>query len=350
MKTVAKILFGSKLYGTDGPESDTDFKEIFVPDSRSLVIGNAKNHMSNNTGKDGMKNTSADIDHELFSLKYFIGLAMEGETVALDFLHAPADKVVHTDLPHVWSELQANRARFYTTRMKSYLGYIRKQAAKYGIKGSRMAALRQVVDMLNTVKHEKWSGAAANELNVKITTGLYGKKIRIKDLKDRFPVNEFCEWASDGNQKAGYQDFYVVLGRKFQITISVEEMKRAIYKLWDEYGHRSRQAEANSGIDFKALSHALRGGYQLQEIYQTGDLIYPLKNAEHIRAVKSGEIRFKEVQEELEDVVSCIEILAEQARKNGMREKPDPDFWNSFIERVYLESITSDYHLMPKVR
>lgn len=350
MKTVAKILFGSKLYGTDTPASDTDYKEIFVPDSKSLVIGNAKNHMSNNTGNDGMKNTSEDIDHELFSLKYFIGLAMEGETVALDIIHAPAAKVVHTDLPHVWAELQANRSKFYTTDMKSYLGYVRKQAAKYGVKGSRMAALRQVVEVLDTVKHEKWGGDAANELNVKITTDLYGKKIRVKDLKDRFPVNEFCEWVIDENQKAGAQEFYVVLGRKFQLTISIDEMKRSIYKLWEDYGERARQAEQNNGIDWKALSHALRGGYQLEEIYKTGDLVYPLSKAEHIKDVKAGLIDFKSVQEELEDVVSSVEILSEQARKNGMREKADPDFWNEFIERVYLESIMSDYNLMPKVR
>lgn len=337
MKTVAKILFGSNLYGTNTPESDTDYKEIYIPDSKSLVMGNAKNHMSNNTSAEGMKNTASDIDHELFSLKYFIGLGMEGETVALDMIHAPADKVLHSDLPHVWEALQANREKFYTTDMKSYFGYVRKQAAKYGVKGSRMAALRQVVDVLKSTD---------DYVYVEMEPLAGTKTVRVFDIKHKLPVNEFCEWVVDTNQKAGCQDFYVVLGRKFQMTISVEEMKRSLYKLWEEYGERARLAEQNNGIDWKSLSHALRGGYQLQEIYQTGDLIYPLKDAEHIKDVKAGRITFKAVQEELEDVVSSVEILAEQARKNGMRQKADAGFWNSFIEDVYLESIMQDYNLV----
>lgn len=31
MKTVMKSYFGSHLYGTSTPESDVDFKEIFIP-------------------------------------------------------------------------------------------------------------------------------------------------------------------------------------------------------------------------------------------------------------------------------------------------------------------------------
>lgn len=50
MKIIAKVLFGSKLYGADGPESDTDYKEIYVPSARDIIIGNVKNHMSRNTG------------------------------------------------------------------------------------------------------------------------------------------------------------------------------------------------------------------------------------------------------------------------------------------------------------
>lgn len=42
MKTVMKSYFGSHLYGTSTPESDVDFKEIFVPPARDILIGNVK--------------------------------------------------------------------------------------------------------------------------------------------------------------------------------------------------------------------------------------------------------------------------------------------------------------------
>ncbi len=334
MKTIVKMLFGSKLYGTDTPESDTDYKEIFVPGAESILLGTMKNHMSYNTGSDAVKNSAKDIDYELFSLRYFINLGIEGETLALDMIHAPMDKVVKSDLPAVWAELQANRSQFYSTDMKSYLGYVRKQAGKYGVKGSRMACLRQVMEALEA--------APAQSPDPKYN-GERMRKTRVGDIAHTLPLNEFCEWVKDENQRSGFQDFYVVLARKFQISVSVEEMQKSLQKTWEEYGHRARQAELNEGIDFKALSHALRGGLQLKEIYSTGDLVYPLKDREYLMQVKAGSVPFKEIQEQLEDVVEEVEKLASQAKKNGMREKADPTFWDNFIRDVYLEEILSVY-------
>ncbi|WPK18090.1 putative nucleotidyltransferase [Escherichia phage BYEP02] len=98
MKTVMKSYFGSHLYGTSTPESDVDFKEIFVPPARDILIGNVKEHMSKNTNNTSSKNTKDDIDHELYSLKYFFKLAADGETVALDMLHTPPELVLNISL------------------------------------------------------------------------------------------------------------------------------------------------------------------------------------------------------------------------------------------------------------
>ncbi|WWS23928.1 hypothetical protein vBKpnAMK2_00279 [Klebsiella phage vB_Kpn_AM_K2] len=115
MKTIVKSYFGSHLYGTSTPESDVDFKEIFVPHPRDILMCQAMNHTNRNTNNSATKNTKDDIDHELFSLKYFFKLAADGETVALDMLHTPSELVVASDLPEVWKFIQDNRARFYTT-------------------------------------------------------------------------------------------------------------------------------------------------------------------------------------------------------------------------------------------
>ncbi|QOI66578.1 hypothetical protein [Erwinia phage FBB1] len=332
MKTVIKSYFGSHLYGTSTPESDVDFKEIFIPDARDVVIDNAKNHFNMDTNSASTRNTKDDIDHELFSLKYFFKLASKGETVALDMLHTPDESIVKSDLPEVWEFIKANRSRFYTTDMKAYLGYVRKQAAKYGVKGSRMAALREVVEVLNKTPDELRYLTAA-------------RKTKVNDISNTLPISEFCRWIHTKDDKGGDQVFYEVLGRKFQSSISVEMMKSSVYKLWEEYGDRARQAELNQGIDWKALSHALRGGYQLQEIYSTGDLKYPLADADILKNVKSGSLDFKIVQEELEAVVADVEILAEQARKNGMPSEVDMTFWDDFVEQVYLENIKDYYKL-----
>ncbi len=327
MKTIMKGYFGSHLYGTSTPESDVDFKEIYVPHARDILTGNVKEHMSKNTNNTSSKNTKDDVDHELYSLKYFFKLAVDGETVALDMLHTPQSLVVKSDLPDVWKYIQDNRSRFYTTNMKSYLGYVRKQASKYGVKGSRLAVLRQALKRSN-----EWGRYFDN-----------GAVIRLSHMKNVLPVGEFASWVETENEKTGKQTFYSLLDRKFQDTLTNKEFNAILVKLEENYGERARKAEANEGIDWKALSHACRGGLQLLEIYKTGDLVYPLQDAPFILDVKLGKHTFKTVQEFLEDIVDQVEHAAEQAAKNGMQQKVDMSFWDDFLEQVYLENHNSYY-------
>lgn len=335
MRTVMKGYFGSHLYGTSTPESDVDFKEIFVPHPRDILLGTAMNHTNLNTNNTATKNTKDDVDHELYSLKYFFKLAADGETVALDMIHTPADLVVKSDLPDVWKFIQDNRSRFYTTNMKAYLGYVRKQASKYGVKGSRLAALRGVLAIVNQIP-EQW-------VDYQEDGSTKQRRTKVEDIKHRLPENEFCEWVFHNHEKTGPQTFYTVLGRKYQTTLSLIELKQSLNKLDAEYGERARKAEANEGIDWKALSHAYRAGYQLMEIYQTGDLVFPLREASIIKLIKAGELPFKEVQELLEDTVDLVEVLAIQAAKNGMPDKVDMKFWDKFVEEVYLDNHNSYY-------
>ena len=139
--------------------------------------------------------------------------------------------------------------------------------------------------------------------------------------------------------KTGPQTFYTVLGRKYQTTLSLIELKQSLNKLDAEYGERARKAEANEGIDWKALSHACRGGLQLLEIYKTGDLIYPLQDAPFILDVKLGKHPFKTVQEFLEDVVDQVEAASTEASKNGMQQKVDMSFWMTSLRRCISKTI-----------
>lgn len=335
MRTVMKGYFGSHLYGTSTPESDVDFKEIFVPHPRDILLGTAMNHTNLNTNNTASKNTKDDVDHELYSLKYFFKLAAEGETVALDMIHTPANLVVKSDLPDVWKFIQDNRSRFYTTNMKAYLGYVRKQASKYGVKGSRLAALRGVLSIVNQIP-EQW-------VDYQEDGSTKQRRTKVEDIKHRLPENEFCEWVFHNHEKTGPQTFYTVLGRKYQTTLSLIELKQSLNKLDAEYGERARKAEANEGIDWKALSHAYRAGYQLKEIYQTGDLQYPLRTAPFILEIKQGLHAFKDVQAELEAIVDEVETNAVWAAKNGMPDKVDMKFWDKFVEEVYLENHNAYY-------
>ncbi len=338
-KIIFDGVFGSTLYGTNTPSSDQDFKAIFLPTPREIILGNGPTHFNRDTNTKNSKNTSEDVDREYYSLKYFIELASKGETIAIDMLHTP----VHQNFAEpnaTWDYIQKNRHRFYTTDMKAYLGYVKKQAAKYGIKGTRLAALRQVMEVVVTLPDQRHI-SAKEALDEAITKHQNFSELghvstvrinKLKDYKDKLPLNEFASLEVDekGNE------FYNVLGRKHQLTIRVSELKEKLARVWDEYGARARQAESNEGIDWKALSHAYRGGIQLLEIYQTGDLKYPLGQANFVKQIKAGEINFKSFQECLEDLIVDVDKACVLADKNGMPSKVDRQFWENFVHNTYI--------------
>lgn len=334
-KIVFDGIFGSTLYGTNTPESDTDYKAIFLPKPKDIILGIGSNHFNQNTSNDKTKNTSNDVDREFYSLKYFIDLAIKGETVALDMIHTPIDMNLASK-NKVWEFIQQNRHRFYTTDMKAYLGYVRKQAAKYGIKGSRLAALREVLNVVDKIPNSsKMNHVTLLGKIPVISSHLPNFETRIENFKNKLPTNEFVFFEKDslGNE------YYNVLGRKCQTTIKISELKERLSKIWTEYGERAKQAESNQGIDWKALSHAYRGGVQLLEIYKTGDLEYPLKDADFIKQIKAGKIEFKQFQPLLENLVSEVDHECQLAKLNGMPDKVDKNFWYDFVANVYFDEI-----------
>jgi predicted nucleotidyltransferase len=89
MKKIIEMEFGSRVYGTNLPTSDTDFKAIAIPSGRDIILQRAFKTIQDSTGNDQTRNTQDDIDKETFSLHYFMRLLTEGQTVCLDMLFTP---------------------------------------------------------------------------------------------------------------------------------------------------------------------------------------------------------------------------------------------------------------------
>jgi len=150
MQEIVRMEFGSKVYGTSIPSSDTDYAGIFIPDFRDILLGRAPKHINESTNKViDSKNAEADTDINLYSLKYFIDMALEGEITAVDILHTP-EKYWVTKFPYgeIWNNIVYNRDKFYTNNNKALIGYARKQASKYGCSSSRLHTVNEVIRIL----------------------------------------------------------------------------------------------------------------------------------------------------------------------------------------------------------
>lgn len=219
---------------------------------------------------------------------------------------------------NIWLDIKSQRTKFYTKDMKSYVGYARKQANRYGIKGSRIAAANEVIKYLSNYDAE------------------LREMVRVRDVYDKLPTSEFlikCSMTDKSQTKE--LNFYEICGRKFQDTLTLSNLMVRAWDIYNEYGARAQQAKTNEGVDFKAVSHALRASYQMLGILKDGDFDYPLPQTEFLLAVKTGQLNFvNEVQPELENVIQTIEKMAESS---SLPQKVDRAYWDKWLLGVYNE-------------
>ena len=302
MNIIVKMKFGAHLYGTATSDSDIDYKGIFMPSKDEVLLGRIPKSQCHSTGKDESKNTKDDIDVEIYSFHYFIELACDGQTVAMDMLHAPEEMILQSS--DIWKAIIKNRHKFYTKNLKSFIDYTRRQASKYGIKGSRINAALQVLELLKREDPSK----------------------KMREIWDELPRIEHCyDIAPDPNGMRQYQ----VCGKSFQESATIGYVIPILEKFYNDYGRRARLAAENRNIDWKAVSHALRAAYQTREILTENSLIFPLKMAPFLMKVKKGELDYlTEVAPVLE---SLMEEVEELSLSSSLPETVDRKFWDQFI-------------------
>ena len=137
------------------------------------------------------------------------------------------------------------------------------------------------------------------------------------------------------------QTFWNVCGRKLPYTNTIRSAHSIVERLVNEYGHRALQAESNQGVDWKALSHAVRVANQAIELLETGHVTFPLPNAQHILNIKLGRLPYQEVAAEIE---AKLELVEAAAAKSTLREEPDQQWIDDFVAKVYGDAVCAAIH------
>ena len=308
---VVKMIFGAHLYGTATETSDTDYKGIFMPSAHQILTCSVPRTQIITSGPGHQKNSPTDVDDDLYSLPYFLTLAGEGETVALDMLHAPTSAILQTSA--TWQHLVTHRTKFYTKNLNAFVGYARRQAAKYGIKGSRLEAVRKALAFLKRQPD---------------TT-------RLTDVWDDLWEDEYCK-----KLESGEDQMWEVCGKKLTGRAVCTHYIPMLQRFLDQFGERARQAERNEGVDWKAVSHAFRAGYQALHILKDGGFSYPLPETDFLRQVKQGTLHYQnEVARKLDDLMEELERLSEAST---LPVEPDRTWINQFLYDTLYDHIQQE--------
>lgn len=318
MDLIVEMRFGAHLYGTATPDSDLDLKGVYLPEAKDILLQRVQPTVSLNRSKGPReKNVPGDVDREVLSLQRYLELLAEGQTMALDMLFAPDAAMIGTP-SRLWRDIQAMAPRLISRQASAFVRYCRQQADKYGIKGSRVSSAKAAY-------------ATLREAEMKL--GANEKLAAIGNALDHFaattPHAEIVEARGPGGRIVRH---FEICGRKMPFTASIKNAREIAERLVGEYGQRALAAESNEGVDWKALSHAVRVANEALELLNSGHITFPLPNAAHILQIKQGQLPYRAVATEIETLIEKVDAARLQS---PLPNEPDHEAIDNLVSRAY---------------
>lgn len=311
MNMLATVKWGSKLYGTAVPESDDDLRSVYLPSATDCFLGQIQHSVE-----------VEDVeDSAIMSLQSFCRLDLEGQSIAIEMLHAPTEMITLSS--PVWRTLQINRHRFYTKHMAAFMSFSRSMSAKYALRVDRLKECEAIMEVF---KREALFGSLDH--------------VRLSALWGVLPSSPNAVKGENPENRHADKRVYRVCGRELQATVFVPHAITVIGGIISQFGERVRAAK-DGKLDYKALSHAFRVTLQAKEIVETGHLHFPLKDADWLRNVRLGRIDFfKEgLDKRLDDLIAEVQAKMDAS---DLPDEPDRKWVEKLIVDVYYRQIDDE--------
>lgn len=320
LNVVFESVFGSHLYGLSTPNSDKEYKGIFLPDLKSLVFGRAPKTMKTSTSDGIRRCNSDDVEKEFFNINYFVELACGGQTVAFDLLFGDPKRKFVTKTCDFVEFLVENRKKFITKKLGAIMGYAAGQAIKYSAKGNIYNDLLSLREEVSKVADE--------------TDKLFIAKSVLKEFVSKnpelFALKEF-------RKKPG-ETYFTVGNSEFSLNTKVYVLYESLDAKTKRYGARTKVTAESGGADWKALSHSLRCIFVAQDLMTKGDFSYPLDQTDLLMKVKLGEM-------DLDSVLNLLDFEFSKANslisKSQYPDKVDVSFAEDKLFELWKKNLSS---------
>jgi predicted nucleotidyltransferase len=308
---------GSKLYGTDHKDSDTDFVGLFLPSLEDVLLKKDIPHFKNDTNPTKEKNSKDDIDFILYNVYTFFNNLKKSETGAVDLLFSmfAEEQLIVTGESNLIKE---NYKIFLNKNMKAFIGYAVGQARRFGIKGDRYNDLEEFSKFVDILP------------NSEETLGDY-----FMAMKDYIKTNKFkyikfvIASGSRGNEIGNEVEYVSILGKMFEGRVSVSYFKERFKQFFNQFGNRTKTiAKTAEKVDFKAFSHAIRIVMEVSELLKTNFIKFPLTNAQFLLEIKLGKYNQEFLEKTLAREMDKVDSLLLESK---LPEEPNEDEVNKLL-------------------
>jgi hypothetical protein len=307
---------GSQLYGTNTETSDTDYKGIFIPTRNDVLLKRDMEHWNTSTGDRSSKNTSEDVDIELYSIYKFFNLLAKGETGAIDLYFSIFDSTTTIHVDQGFSRImKLNKEALVSSKLEAFVGYCIGQSKKYNIKGERYFELDDFVEYMkryDLALRSRKLGTIFKWIAMYINSNDYIKFVEAPGPRGSGDYKEIT--------------YIEVLGKKFSGDVTVEYFIEKITAMLNQFGDRAKASA--KGVDYKALSHAVRVILEVEELLTTRHIEFPLRDCDYILHVKQGDEALEDTMQFISEKLDTVNHLMETTE---LPKKVDQGFIDDFI-------------------
>lgn len=322
-----RVLTGSRLYGTSTEKSDFDYKAVVLPPLDELLLNyRVTNRKEKPEGtKAGDKMQAGETETEYLPLQVFMDDFFSGQTYALEIAFAVKQNLHEVPLDASMSQMRNMMTemidRFLTSNVKKMVGYAVSQSQMYGLKTERYSTLKKAVEILSG--HVAYF--SADEVLGDADSTLFAL-LELKHVK-----SVMIENARGGSELAPAID---VVGKKYPYTNKIRTVLDSLLILLDGYGARVAQFDGE-GVDWKALSHAIRITEQVVELSTTGKLEFPRPNSDYLRKVKNGEVALDDATNYLQEVFDKVDDAVKHSKLRDRTPELEAEFKQWKLKQLY---------------
>jgi predicted nucleotidyltransferase len=351
---IFKAIVGSQSYGTVTPQSDIDYKGVYMQPIDDLISFNYKEQI--NTSK----------DETYYEVRRFLELLQTANPTMLELLYSPKDCIIKTS-PQ-FELIAASREKFLTQKcLMSFGGYAIAQIKKAKGLDKKMNWEKQRVERKTPLD---FIYALEGSKSIPITTW----------LKEEGKLQEYCglaafdhykdcyalyydynpQYAKDSNREAkpiGFRGITTESSNELRLSsipkgmtvqtiihynkdgysMHCKDFKE--YSEWLEKRNTQRYVdtqEHNQQIDGKNLLHCRRLLDMAIEIATEGTISVKRPNADYLLSIRKGEVKLKDIIKQAEEDIKGLEELF---KKSSLPKECDKKWINDLlIEIRYLKN------------
>ena len=341
--TIFLTLAGSKAYGTNTPESDTDIRGVCIPRDVSYYLGMGIKQFE-------QKDKGWEDDRVVYNLQKAMKLMADGNPNMIDLLFTDERHwLVHTD---EWARICIYRDKFLSKRMRhSYGGYAFSQLSRierhrgyllhpptkkptredFKLPERKVLAADDIgaVQWLlanflkNTAQYMNFSDQAKSELEESANyIGVVQSNLSSDISEEQWAVIQKAIDASD--------EFIHFMMREKAYTNALNEWNS--YAEWNNTRNDKRRVlEQMYGYDTKHAMHLVRLMKMGIEILETGTVNVFRDDREELKAIRNGAWTYEQVKEFADNSEKKLDSLY---KTSTLPHNPDRNFIDNLCQSV----------------